>query len=108
MGWGWGVATVGRDGIATRSWCYETICLQTEALGQKKPAHCCWDSAIGFNLQLGDISRSGGPSTFPIKQKVNPVRDLALGLGDTKQGPESSVVRGSSGLEENKARLTNA
>jgi hypothetical protein len=36
MGWGWGVATVGRDGIATRSWCYETICLQTEALGQKK------------------------------------------------------------------------
>ena len=97
---------MGRDGIATRSWCYETICLQTEALGHKKPAHCCWDSAIGFNR---DISRSGGPSTFPIKRKVNPVRDMyALGLGDTEQGPESSVVRGSSGLEENKARLTNA
>ena len=64
------------------------------------------DSAIGFNR---DISRSGGPSTFPIKRKVNPVRDMyALGLGDTKQGPESSVVRGSSGLEENKARLANA
>ena len=100
---------MGRDGIATRSWCYETICLQTEALGQKKRhivAGTQHDSAIGFNR---DISRSGGPSTFPIKRKVNPVRDMyALGLGDTKQGPESSVVRGSSGLEENKARLANA
>ena len=72
MGWGWGVATGGRDGIATRSWCYETICLQTEALGQKKPAHCCWDSAWLSNwIQPGHLKK-WRPINFPHQTEGEP------------------------------------